>query len=436
MAAAVVSPSPLEAAVLENASSEGLDMQGVVLTRPPPFQLQVNHVSIVVRDAEVSREFYQRLLGAQLINRPAFPFPGYWLWLGNIQLHLIQAERAEQVTLETLHLRAHNVGDVNHLAIQVHDFDQAEQYLTEACIPFRRNFVPAPASIIGRSILRQLFFPDPDGHYIEICECQLLSSFVFGPPPATLATPVEWSPGLSHAAPLGLLLFVCTLYAWTDLRAPFARGDRPSLPPASVLRALLERAFPHFSRSPLPSDESQPFLLDPDKFLQLLLSFSTDGPLFAGNLDIRSELPAEFRPAALSAWIAGLFATVTPDATPLAPRSAIVDCILQQLRLIADPAILVQPFFELAASAEPNQPPVMLLDDYLFALSNLRIRLSPEYIREAFFFLAESPSPSPADAETERAQSPSNGTVISSPPPPPPPQVSLDRFLSLFRTLY
>lgn len=151
--------------VAGNASQPGL--QGLLV--------KVNHVSRIVADAEESRKFYQDLLGATILNRPNFPKPGFWLWLGNVQLHLIQSPNA---AIEAAHAPGIATGDVNHISFEVHDFAAVEEKLKKLGAPYKKNRVPE-----GGSVIHQLFMTDPDGHYIEICDCNRFSDFVFGPPP-------------------------------------------------------------------------------------------------------------------------------------------------------------------------------------------------------------------------------------------------------------
>lgn len=152
-------------AIAENASKPGL--QGLII--------KVNHVSRICLCAEKSREFYMDLLGATKLNRPNFPSPGYWLWLGNVQLHLIQGANAAE---EASHAKGVATGNVNHYSFEVYDFDAVEAKLKKVGYPFKKNRVPE-----GGAVIHQLFLQDPDGHYIEICDCNKFSDFVFGPPP-------------------------------------------------------------------------------------------------------------------------------------------------------------------------------------------------------------------------------------------------------------
>lgn len=135
---------------------------------------KINHIARICADAEASRAFYQAL-GATLLNRPNFPSPGYWLWLGNAQLHLIQGAHASE---EATHAKGIPTGNVNHLSFEVHDFDGVEASLKRLNMKYKKNLVPE-----GSGVIHQLFLTDPDGHFVEICDCNLFNDFVFGPPP-------------------------------------------------------------------------------------------------------------------------------------------------------------------------------------------------------------------------------------------------------------
>jgi len=133
---------------------------------------KVNHFAIIVSDAERSKDFYVGVMGAKILHRPNFPAAGYWLWLGNIQLHLIEGKHAG---VEASHAKGVATGHVNHLSLEVHDFAAVEQRLKDAGIKFSKNLVPE-----GDDVIHQLFMPDPDGHYVEICDCNKFNEFVFG----------------------------------------------------------------------------------------------------------------------------------------------------------------------------------------------------------------------------------------------------------------
>jgi glyoxylase I family protein len=47
-----------------------------------------SHVAISVTDLDVARDFYCDVLGFEELPRPDFGFPGLWLRVGTLQLHL------------------------------------------------------------------------------------------------------------------------------------------------------------------------------------------------------------------------------------------------------------------------------------------------------------------------------------------------------------
>ena len=145
---------------------------------PSSSLLRVNHISLVVRNAKISARFYHEILGAEPLNRPAFRFPGFWLWLGNVQLHLIQALHEDDVPGQLRRARGLGAGGANHFALEIANFDAVETFLREKGVSYQRAFVPAGRR--GFPALRQVFFPDPDGHLVEVCECDRLQDFVFG----------------------------------------------------------------------------------------------------------------------------------------------------------------------------------------------------------------------------------------------------------------
>ena len=111
--------------------------------------LGVHHVSINVRDAAESVEFYTDVLGlATRSDRPDFAIGGAWLDLGDQQVHLIEADVPG------------NCGQ--HFAIRVDDLDEAIEELRD------RGVEVGDASPVGTG--RQAFLTDPSGNLIELHE--------------------------------------------------------------------------------------------------------------------------------------------------------------------------------------------------------------------------------------------------------------------------
>src|SRR5262249_60317416 len=51
-----------------------------------------SHVAISVTDLDAARDFYCDVLGFEVLPRPDFGFPGLWLRVGSLQLHLAVAD--------------------------------------------------------------------------------------------------------------------------------------------------------------------------------------------------------------------------------------------------------------------------------------------------------------------------------------------------------
>lgn len=113
-----------------------------------------NHVALQVSDVAQSADFYAKVLDLEEIRIPAFDYPVRWFSLGeNRELHLIGREESGTST----GIRG------NHFCLEVTDILQAEKHLKDLGI----DYMPIKLRPDG---VKQLFFTDPDGHYIELCE--------------------------------------------------------------------------------------------------------------------------------------------------------------------------------------------------------------------------------------------------------------------------
>ncbi|XP_009621424.1 glyoxylase I 4 [Nicotiana tabacum] len=123
--------------------------------------LALNHVSYVCKSVARSAQFYEQVLGFVLIKRPSsFDFDGAWLFNHGIGIHLLGKEDAEAKKGKI------NPKD-NHISFQCSDMDLIIERLEELKI----EYVTATVKEGGVTV-DQLFFHDPDGNMIEICNCQ------------------------------------------------------------------------------------------------------------------------------------------------------------------------------------------------------------------------------------------------------------------------
>ncbi|KAF4372375.1 hypothetical protein CsatB_012918 [Cannabis sativa] len=131
----------------------------------PLLLKSLNHISLVCRSLEESIDFYQNILGFVPIRRPgSFDFDGAWLFGHGIGIHLLQSENPESMTKKS----EINPKD-NHISFQCESMGAVEKKLTEMGIKYVRAKVEE-----GGIYVFQLFFHDPDGFMIEICDCDNL----------------------------------------------------------------------------------------------------------------------------------------------------------------------------------------------------------------------------------------------------------------------
>ncbi|XP_009594193.1 glyoxylase I 4 [Nicotiana tabacum] len=134
-------------------------------TGNPLSLTSLNHISLVCRSVEQSIEFYKNVLGFVPVRRPgSFNFNGAWLFSYGIGIHLLQSEDPEKMPKKT----EINPKD-NHISFQCESIGAVEKKLTEMGIKYVRQLVEE-----GGIYVDQLFFHDPDGFMVEICNCDNL----------------------------------------------------------------------------------------------------------------------------------------------------------------------------------------------------------------------------------------------------------------------
>ncbi|KAG0493799.1 hypothetical protein HPP92_004793 [Vanilla planifolia] len=125
----------------------------------------LNHISLVCRSVEESLDFYQSVLGFFPIRRPgSFDFDGAWLFNYGIGIHLLQSGDPENMPQK----EEINPKD-NHISFQCESLAMVEKKLKETGIKYVQRTVEE-----GGILVDQIFFHDPDGFMIEICNCENL----------------------------------------------------------------------------------------------------------------------------------------------------------------------------------------------------------------------------------------------------------------------
>lgn len=126
---------------------------------------ELNHYFVRAGNLERTRDFYVNVLGLEVMPRPDFPFPGYWLGTnGKIQVHMGQAgvPDAELYYLGSPKSAASdNSGVIDHVAFLATDPEKFIEIFRRFGIGYRPRSFP-------ESGLYQIFVKDPDGLTIEL----------------------------------------------------------------------------------------------------------------------------------------------------------------------------------------------------------------------------------------------------------------------------
>jgi catechol 2,3-dioxygenase-like lactoylglutathione lyase family enzyme len=134
--------------------------------------LSLNHFSIRTLDMEATKNFYSSVIGLEVGPRPNFPFPGIWLYSGDISnyanavVHVIGLDPANpnglnQYLGERDNTGLHGSGAVDHLAFFVTGLSAKKALLAQHKVAYTEREVP----VLG---LIQLFLHDPSGIVIEL----------------------------------------------------------------------------------------------------------------------------------------------------------------------------------------------------------------------------------------------------------------------------
>lgn len=117
---------------------------------------RIHHCSFLVADTERALAFYRDVLGLRVSpRRPDLGYPGAWLDIGELQLHLLELPNPDPVEGRPSH-----GGRDRHLALVVSNLDAMRADLDRAGIDYT----------VSRSGRRALFCRDPDGNALELIE--------------------------------------------------------------------------------------------------------------------------------------------------------------------------------------------------------------------------------------------------------------------------
>ena len=122
------------------------------------------HYLIFANDLETSKNFYVDVLGLEVGARPPFPFPGYWLYLGDTAcVHMAPAAlgAGQKEYLGEERIVGDNTGAVDHIAFNATELAVFVERAEAHGIELLHRIVPEDGSY-------QVFFRDPNGIKIEL----------------------------------------------------------------------------------------------------------------------------------------------------------------------------------------------------------------------------------------------------------------------------
>jgi catechol 2,3-dioxygenase-like lactoylglutathione lyase family enzyme len=126
---------------------------------------ELNHFLLVAKDLERTRNFYQKVLGLELAERPDFGFPGYWLKTGeHICVHLASQDpnKIRDMFLLKKHPKGtRGSGSVDHIAFLARDPHETRRRI-------QNNKVEMHFRSFPEAKLFQIFLKDPDDVTIEL----------------------------------------------------------------------------------------------------------------------------------------------------------------------------------------------------------------------------------------------------------------------------
>ncbi|MCH8183865.1 MAG: VOC family protein [Proteobacteria bacterium] len=125
----------------------------------------LQHFLVRASNLDDTRTFYEDVLGLRDGDRPDFPFPGHWLYLGDVPVvHLVEEgfdkDFASYMGREVGEARAHgNTGPIDHIAFDASDLEGMRKRIAGLGIDSHEQ---------GIDMLRQIFIRDPNGITIEL----------------------------------------------------------------------------------------------------------------------------------------------------------------------------------------------------------------------------------------------------------------------------
>ena len=125
---------------------------------------KLHHYLILCNDLDATKDFYVAALHMTVGERPAFRFPGYWLYLDGVPcVHLASAKVSPEQRgyLADSDASTGSTGPIDHVAFTAHGLAEMVAHLEALQLGMTRRDVPGQG-------LHQVFINDPNGVKIEL----------------------------------------------------------------------------------------------------------------------------------------------------------------------------------------------------------------------------------------------------------------------------
>lgn len=122
----------------------------------------LNHISIYVKNLDISTAFYRDVIGLDTIPEPFHDGKHTWFAIGNgMQLHVISGADSNPTRQRQTHT-CYSVKSVDAFVVS----------LNEKKIGYENVKGEKSAITIRPDGFKQIYFQDPDGHWIEISDAK------------------------------------------------------------------------------------------------------------------------------------------------------------------------------------------------------------------------------------------------------------------------
>jgi glyoxylase I family protein len=122
------------------------------------MKFTLEHIGLAARNPRGLKEWYEKMLGAELVHQMRQVPPAYLLSLGGVLIEIYAAEFSSEET------RKNRLAGWRHIALKVESLDAAKAEFEARGVQFTETVKPAGGG--GRV----LFFSDPEGNLLHFTE--------------------------------------------------------------------------------------------------------------------------------------------------------------------------------------------------------------------------------------------------------------------------